>query len=166
MTSMSYERASGHSTEYDVVDLGFNYRMDDIRSAIGIVQLDKIGEDLMKRARIRKQYIDMLSKIKGIIIPFKEYNEFSSNYIFPIILENSNSEKRDYIRNKLVDDGIQTSVHYPAVHRFTIYKSFYKELPKTDYTANNLITLPMYSNIGRNDIEFITIKIKKYVEEF
>ncbi len=58
MTSLSYERAKGHSTSYDVIDLGFNYRMDDIRASIGIVQLDKLENDLNKRAYIRKMYID------------------------------------------------------------------------------------------------------------
>ena len=49
MTSMSYERSKGHSTAYDVVDNGFNYRMDDIRASIGLVQLDKIQKDLNLR---------------------------------------------------------------------------------------------------------------------
>jgi dTDP-4-amino-4,6-dideoxygalactose transaminase len=59
MTSMSYERAKGHSTSYDVVELGYNYRMDDLRSAIGLVQLDKIEADLEKRAQVRKWYIQL-----------------------------------------------------------------------------------------------------------
>lgn len=155
MTSLSYERAKGHSTSYDVVDLGFNYRMDDIRASIGIVQLDKIKEDLKKRVQIRKWYIEELSQIEEIIIPFKDYTEFSSNYIFPIILKNSTYEKRDEIRNKLAEAGIQTSVHYPAVHRFSIYKDFYKKLPITDYVADNLITMPMYSKIEFSDILYI-----------
>ena len=57
MTSLSYERAKGHATSYDVVDLGYNYRMDDIRSSIGIVQLDKLKNDLNKRVKIRESYI-------------------------------------------------------------------------------------------------------------
>lgn len=161
MTSLSYERSKGHSTTYDVVDLGFNYRMDDIRASIGIVQLDKIKEDLKKRAQIRSWYIEELSRIDGIIIPFKDYNEFSSNYIFPIILKNSTFEKRDEVRNKFAEAGIQTSVHYPAVHRFSIYKDFYKELPKTDYVADNLITLPMYGNLASNSIKFIYKTLRK-----
>ena len=94
-TSLSYERAKGHSTSYDVVELGYNYRMDDIRASIGIVQLDKLREDLNKRALIRKWYIEELSKIDEIIIPFKNYKAFSSNYIFPIVLNNSDLYKRD-----------------------------------------------------------------------
>ena len=130
--------------------------MDDIRASIGIVQLDKLETDLRKRAEVRKMYIEELSKIDDLIIPFKDYKGFTSNYIFPIVLKNSNYEKRDSLRNKLAEAGIQTSIHYPAVHRFSIYKDFYKELPKTDYVANNLITLPMYSKITEDEILLIS----------
>jgi dTDP-4-amino-4,6-dideoxygalactose transaminase len=160
MTSMSYERSKGHSTTYDVVDLGYNYRMDDIHSAIGLVQLEKIKADLDKRAEIRKIYIKELNHIDGIIIPFKDYSEFSSNYIFPIVLKNSTYEKRDKIRNKLAEAGVQTSVHYPAVHRFSIYSDYYVDLPKSDYLAENLITLPMYSSLAENGVAFITTTLK------
>lgn len=155
MTSMSYERASGHSTTYDVVELGFNYRMDDIHASIGLVQLDKIEADLEKRSLVRKMYIEKLSLIEGIIIPFKDYTEFSSNYILPIVLKNSTIEKRDKIRELLAEAGIQTSVHYPAVHHFSIYKEFAQSLPNTEYLADNLITLPMYSKLTNEQIGFV-----------
>lgn len=164
MTSLSYERAKGHSTTYDVIDLGFNYRMDDIRAAIGIVQLDKIKNDLRKRTEVRKTYLQQLSNIDSIIIPFKEYTEFSSNYIFPIVLKNSTYEKRNQIREKLTQEGIQTSIHYPAVHRFSIYKNFYTKLPKTDYVADNLITMPMYSNLEDKQIKTITSKLRNLLQ--
>ena len=161
MTSLSYERSEGHSTTYDVVDLGYNYRMDDIRASIGLVQLSKLMVDLRKRAEIRKMYIEQLSSIDEIIIPFKNYSEFTSNYIFPVILKDSTFQKRDIVREKLAEAGIQSSVHYPAIHRFSIYKEFYTELPKTDYVANNLITLPMYSKLKKQDVKFIVESIKK-----
>lgn len=160
MTSLSYERAKGHSTSYDVIDLGFNYRMEDIRSSIGIVQLDKIEKDLNKRAEVRKTYEKELSEIEEIIIPFCNNENFSSNYIFPVILKNSTYEKRDDVRNKLAEAGIQTSVHYPAVHRFSIYKDFYVDLPKTEYVTDNLITLPMYANLSESDIKYIAEQLK------
>jgi len=156
MTSLSYERSKGHSTSYDVVKLGYNYRMDDIRASIGLVQLDKLDIDLKKRAEVRRMYTEELSKIDELIIPFNNYKEFSSNYIFPIVLRNSNFENRDSIRIRLAEAGIQTSVHYPAVHRFSIYKDFYSRLPKTDYIADNLITLPMYSKLKSEDIRYIS----------
>lgn len=164
MTSMSYERAKGHSTAYDVIDLGFNYRMDDIRSSIGLAQLDKIEDDLNKRGEIRKLYINSLKEVPGIIIPFENYTEFSSNYIFPIVLKDSTFEKRDKIREQLAEAGIQTSVHYPAVHRFSIYKEFYTELPLTDYLVDNLITLPMYSKLTEVQIKFICSTLKSLLK--
>jgi len=164
MTSMSYERSKGHSTSYDVIDLGYNYRMDDIRASIGIVQLDKIECDLKKRTEVRKLYNEKISKIEEIIIPFKDCKEFSSNYIFPIILRNSTYERRDAIRNNLNDAGIQTSVHYPAVHRFYIYKDFFQELAKTNYVTDNLITLPMYANLSKDDINYISEQLIKLVK--
>lgn len=161
MTTMSYERAKGHSTAYDVVELGYNYRMDDIHSSIGLEQLDKIETDLNKRTEVRKLYVKLLSEIPGIIIPFKDYTEFSSNYILPIVLKDRNAEKRDQIRAALAEAGIQTSMHYPAVHRFSIYKEFYSELPVTDYLVNNLITLPMYSKLTGEQVHYICNTLKK-----
>jgi dTDP-4-amino-4,6-dideoxygalactose transaminase len=162
MTSLSYERAKGHSTDYDVIELGYNYRIDDIRASIGLVQLSKLKNDLNKRSEVRKWYIQHLSKLNEIIIPFKDYKEFSSNYIFPIILKNSTSKKRDMVRKKLAEAGIQTSVHYPAVHRFSIYDLNDKYFPNTSYVADNEITLPMYSNLGKDDINKIILNVKKF----
>jgi len=165
MTSMSYERSKGHTTSYDVIELGYNYRMDDIRATIGIVQLDKLENDLNKRAEVRKYYVENLSSVENVYIPFMNYIEFSSNYILPIVLKNSTCERRDEVRNKLADAGIQTSVHYPAVHRFSIYKDFYSDLPKTDYVADNLITLPMYGNLREDEIQYIVEKLKAILYE-
>jgi dTDP-4-amino-4,6-dideoxygalactose transaminase len=155
MTSLSFDRAKGHTTEYDVVELGYNYRMDDIRAAIGIVQLGKLMGDLKKRAEIRNYYLKQLAEIKDIIIPFSDNKFFSSNYIFPIVLKNSTSEKRNKVRENLAANGIQTSVHYPAVHRFSIYSEFAVELPNTEYVSDNLITLPLFSKLSFNNIDFI-----------
>lgn len=155
MTSMSYERAKGHSTTYDVIDNGYNYRMDDIRSSIGVVQLDKIQQDLERRAEIREMYLTKLSSNDAIVIPFSDRKDFSSNYIFPIVLKNSNFEERDKIREKLAEAGIQTSVHYPAVHRFSIYDAFSSELEKTEYISDTLITLPMYSKLSEVQVNYI-----------
>jgi dTDP-4-amino-4,6-dideoxygalactose transaminase len=163
MTSLSYERAKGHSTSYDVVDLGYNYRIDDIRSAIGIAQLHKLKGDLDRRREMREFYIKKLSQINEIIIPFKDHTEFCSNYIFPIVLKDSNVQKRENVRDKLHERGIQTSVHYPAVHRFSIYRDGMINLPKTEYVSDNEITLPMYLHLKREEINYIVKSIEKLI---
>lgn len=155
MTSVSYDRAKGHSTAYDVVALGYNYRMDDIRAAIGIVQLEKLRTDLVKRSAIRQRYIDGLLGIPGVAVPFSKHSGFVSNYIFPIVLMKSNREKRDQVREALQGRGIQTSVHYPAVHKFSIYADQDAKLPQTEYVTDNEVTLPMYSNLSHPDVDYV-----------
>ncbi len=161
MTSLSYDRARGHTTEYDVIELGYNYRMDDIRASIGIVQLDKLEDDLKRRAEVRDYYIKQLTPLNDLIIPFREYKFFSSNYIFPVVLKDSTVEKRKQVRDYLSEHGIQTSIHYPAVHRFSIYSEFRTALPLTEYVADNLITLPMFSKLTYESIDYIRLTLEK-----
>ena len=52
MTTMSYDRAKGHATSYDIETLGYNYRLDDIRASLGIVQFKKLKKDLEKDVKL------------------------------------------------------------------------------------------------------------------
>ena len=164
MTTMSYQRASGHATSYDIVELGYNFRLDDIRASIAIEQLNKLPVDLEKRAQVRKKYIELLSEVANVTVPFADNNEFVSNYIMPIVVTKSDI-KRDDIRNKIHEAGIQTSVHYPPIHRFSIYKNYGAVLPVTDYVSDHEITLPMYAKLNNEDIEFIVNVVDKAVNE-
>lgn len=156
MTSLSYEIAKGHATKYDVVELGYNYRMDDIRGALALSQFIKFKDDVEKREKLRQIYLKELKNIDDIIIPYKNHPYKSTNYIFPIVLKHSNAENRDNIRQKLAEAGIQTSIHYPAVHRFSIYEKYKNNLPITEYITDNEITLPMFYNLSEDDIRYIS----------
>ncbi len=161
MTTMSYQRASGHATEYDIVELGYNFRMDDIRASIAIEQLKKLPEDLEKRMIVRKQYLSNLSKINGITVPFADCDEFTSNYIMPVVLNDGTKEQRNAIREKIHEAGIQTSVHYPAIHKFSIYKDSSTVLPKTEFVTDHEITLPMYAALTMDQVNFICETLNK-----
>lgn len=166
MTTMSYERAKGHSTAYDVVDLGYNYRLDDIRATLGIVQLNKLGPDLEKREQVRKAYLRELKDCGEIVIPFAQDEEFSSNYIMPVVLKDADAEKRDEVRRLLQEKGIQTSVHYPAAHRFAIYQDAKRgSLTQTEYAADCEVTLPMYARLQEAQVEYICTSLKEAVKE-
>jgi len=160
MTTMSYQRASGHATEYDVVRLGYNYRMDDIRAAIGLVQLDKLRNDLEIRARVRTWYLNNLAEFADLIIPFSNHSGFVSNYIFPIVLRNVNRDKRNYIRGELHKAGIQTSVHYPPVHLFSSFSEFSIPLKRTEIACESLITLPMFARLNETEVGNICTELK------
>lgn len=165
MTTMSYERAKGHSTGYDVLDLGFNYRLDDIRASIGLAQLDKLKKDIDKRIEVRKTYLNILGEEDSIILPFADYKEYSSSYIFPIVLKYDSKDKREKFRDYLSEKGIQTSVHYPCVHRFKVYNEFATEdLTKTEYISDNEVTLPMYGALKEEEILYICDAVKKGIK--
>lgn len=165
MTTMSYQRASGHATEYDIATLGYNFRMDDIRAAIAIEQLKKLPADLEKRIKVREQYLRRLSEMEGVIVPFAENTEFVSNYILPVVLTDSTKERRNRIREYIHAAGIQTSVHYPAVHRFSTYRELGAVLPRTEYVSDNEITLPMYAALTEEQVSFICDVFEKALHE-
>ena len=161
MTTLSFDRAKGHSTRYDVLDSGYNYRLDDIRGALALSQLKKLKADIEKRKELRGIYLEKLGTLDEIILPYKNFKYESSNYIFPILLKDGNAQKRDFFREELKNRGIQTSIHYPAVHLFSVYKDFCVPLPKTEYVTANEITLPLYFSLKPQDINYIATEISK-----
>ncbi|GAB5418346.1 MAG: UDP-4-amino-4,6-dideoxy-N-acetyl-beta-L-altrosamine transaminase [Crocinitomicaceae bacterium] len=165
MTTMSFERSKGHATAYDIVELGYNYRMDDIRASIGLVQLEKLPIDLEKRKHVRNWYLSGLQNVSKIVVPFADNQDFSSNYVFPVNLIDSNDEQRDALRNFMHENGIQTSVHYPAIHRFSIYQDLPSDLPITEYVCDNTITLPMFGNLTESEVAFICSTIEKGIQQ-
>ncbi len=155
MTTLSYERAKGHSTGYDVVESGYNYRMDDIRASLGLVQLEKLRGDLEQRRQVRHWYEEAFAGMEGVRVPFTGHEGFVSNYIFAIVLDGASAGHREAVRNALHQAGIQTSMHYPPVHRFSIFSRYATPLPVTDRVADGLITLPMYSRLSKDSVATI-----------
>lgn len=167
MTTSSYDRAHGHATRYDIRQVGYNYRLDDIRASIGLVQLGRLREDLKKRIILADRYHCQLQGIKEITIPFEGKTKESSNYIFPLVLNETCKINRDEFREKLEKEyGIQTSVHYPAVHRFTQYFDPTRQLPETDYVAEHEITLPIYYNLTEDEVDYICRSVKSIVKDY
>lgn len=165
MSTMSYQRASGHATEYDITCLGYNFRMDDIRAAIAIEQLKKLPKDLETRLAVRARYVERLAGMERVAVPFADNTEFVSNYIFPIVILNSTREQRDALREFMHAEGIQTSVHYPAAHRFSTYRELGAVLPQTEYVTENEVTLPMYAALTLEQVDFICDTLECGIKE-
>ena len=161
MTTLSYQRASGHSTRYDVVESGYNYRMDDIHAALGIVQLGKLRNDIQRRATVRDHYLKALGEARGIVVPFRRHEGVVSNYIFPVVLEGVDAPGRDAVREAMKERGIQTSIHYPAVHRFSIFEQYRRPLPKTERVSDSLVTLPMHGRLSADDVSRVAATLRE-----
>ena len=162
MTTMSYDRARGHATGYDVVDLGYNYRLDDLRSAIGLVQLAKLPEDITRRASLRQRYEEALAPISSIVVPFAgRSNEARSNYIFSVRLKSSDATGRDAVRAALAESGVQTSMHYPALHRLQTFAGAQARLPETEQASDSLITLPFFKTMTGQQLTYVVEALKE-----
>ena len=129
--------------------------MDDIRAAIAIEQLKKLQSDLETRIKVRNCYLEKLANVKDVVVPFADNKEFCSNYIMPVVITKGDTAYRDSVRNKIHEAGVQTSVHYPAVHRFSIYNDYHAVLPQTEYVTDHEITLPMYAALTEEQIDYI-----------
>lgn len=157
MTSLSYQRSKGHSSGYDVVGIGYNYRMDDIHAALGRVQLAKLPADIAARKAYCEQYHSRLNGVADVILPFADIRGTSSYYIFPCWIDGG-FERRDAIRAFLKDNGVMTSMHYPPVHHFTAYQPFACDIPVTERAAAGLITLPLYGHMGSDAVDYVCDK--------
>jgi dTDP-4-amino-4,6-dideoxygalactose transaminase len=149
MTTLSWDRHRGHAQSYDVLLPGFNYRMDDLRAAIGIVQLRRLVERNAARGRIVAAYRDALDGYRGIRMPFPTRDGTRpAHHLAVIILPDGWA--RDEFRAALTAARIQTSVHYPPTHRLSWYRarSRRRPLPVTDAVSDRLVTLPLYPHMG------------------
>jgi dTDP-4-amino-4,6-dideoxygalactose transaminase len=146
MTTLSWDRHRGHAAGYDVVALGFNYRMDEPRAALARRRLGALLEENARRADLDRRYRSLLEGVEGIAPTAAPPGDaVGAHHLFTVVLDEG--VDRDAVRSTLAEAGVQTSVHYPAAHRFSIYADAGAELPLTDAYAARTVTLPMFAHM-------------------
>lgn len=156
MTSLTIDRYKSSIISYDVLQMGLNYRIDEIRSALGIEQLKKLDESNNNRKLLVEKYRTELFTISGIIIPWMESlkDRTSSYHIFPVML--SENIDRNAMIEYMKDKGIQTSIHYPAFKDFSYYSLLLKQdLKIADEISRRVLTLPLYSDMREEQVEIV-----------
>jgi dTDP-4-amino-4,6-dideoxygalactose transaminase len=155
MTSLTWDRHRGHASSYDVVLPGFNYRLDEVRAVLGLVQLHRLLEENAARGRILARYREALAGTRGLTMPFGDGGErISSNHLAVVVLPEG--VDRGEVRAGLDAAGIQTSVHYPPIHTFTQYRSpDQRPLPRTDALAERILTLPLYGRMTDEQVDAV-----------
>ena len=150
MTTLTYDRHRGHASGYDVVALGYNYRIDEIRSAIGLCQLAKIDKANASRRKVYQWYLDEFAHRPEFTVPFRQRNlELSSCHILPVLLDRSSAA----VRQQLGELGIQTSKHYELVSGFSIYEGAAGSPVIPD--VGRLITLPLGPQMTREQVHLV-----------
>ncbi len=160
ISKSAYDRYRGHGFGYDVVDLGYNYRMDEIRAAIGIVQLSRLPVMNDRRKHLAGMYRRHLREVADdILVPFPEMaNEDVPPHIFPILLPD-HGPSRETVQQILSEAGIQTTVHYPLVHHFEIYRQDNFRLPLSESIADRILTLPLFPAMRDEDVHTVCAEL-------
>lgn len=165
MSAVTLDRHKGRQNSYDVLEVGLNYRMDEIRAAIGLVQLDKLESGNAARQLRHSQYCTLLAD-SPVIIPFTGYNEKyeSSCHIFPIILPEG--VNRNELISHMKTNRIQTSIHYPAFHTFAAYTQLISagQLPICDQVCERELTLPIYPTMTAGEVDLVVTNLNEGLE--
>ncbi len=155
MTVASFDRMKGRAATYDVVEPGFNYRIDEVRAALGLVQLAKLPEANAARSTLVARYFSRLDAMKDFLsVPFRHYDRGTPTYhIMPVLL--SKEIDRATLIERMKEDGIQTSIHYPSIQSFTAYKDRVGPTPKSQYISANELTLPLYPTMTLAEVDLV-----------
>lgn len=163
MTVASFDRMKGRAATYDVVEPGFNYRIDEVRSALGLVQLAKLPEANASRAALVARYFSRLDAMKEFLsVPFRHYDRGTPTYhIMPVLL--SKEIDRAALIERMKEDGIQTSIHYPSIQSFTAYKDRVGSTPKSQYISEHELTLPLYPTMTIAEVDLVCDSLKLHL---
>lgn len=160
MTSLTLDRHQGRAITYDVIQPGLNYRIDEMRSAIGLVQLAKLPKANQQRKALVEGYIERLSDCSHISIPLQKLSNIESAYhIFPILLDSS--VDRVKLIEALKTASIQTSIHYPSFHQFSAFLGFdLGKTPLADDIAARELTLPLFPTMSFDQLDLVANSLK------
>jgi dTDP-4-amino-4,6-dideoxygalactose transaminase len=157
MTTLTWDRHRGHASTYDVVALGYNYRIDEIRSALGLVQLRKLPGNNARRRTLTDRYRTGLADagFDGIEAPFASAQGESAHHILPVLLPQG--AERHTFMDSMRESGVQTSVHYPPIHQFSYYREHNPgvSLPITEAVAAREVTLPLYPTMRDEEVDAV-----------
>lgn len=149
-----------------MTELGYNYRITDIQSGLGLSQLTKIDGFIKKRQQIFNWYKTELADIKNIILPVKLPHLYSSWHIY--VIRTKNPDQRLPLADFLKKNGIGINFHYPAVYSHPYYRqNGYKnlKLSNEEIYHNSCITLPLYYKMTLKDVKTVSNLIKEFFEK-
>jgi dTDP-4-amino-4,6-dideoxygalactose transaminase len=153
MTTNSLDRERGRAVGYDVVECGHNFRMDELRGALGLVQIGRLtGWNRVRRELMAHYRAELRREAPEVEVPFDPAHR-TSGHIMPVLLPDGCD--RPSVMAAMRAAGVQTSVHYPAIHRFDYYRRSYGQisLPDTERFAERQLTLPLHPALSVADVE-------------
>jgi dTDP-4-amino-4,6-dideoxygalactose transaminase len=166
MTSGTWDRHRGHSAGYDVVGVGYNYRLDEPRAALLLERLRGLEADIEARRGLVRRYRQLLAGMPGVTVPYRvDQVERSSCYVMPVVLDDR--VPRNELRTWMLSErAVQTSVLYPAIHEFTAYAGSAAVLPRSERLARTELTLPLYPHLAEDLQDRVVSALAAALERF
>ena len=158
--------SKGRPWDYDVIESGYNFRLDEIRSSLGINQLKRIKKINSRRKKICLYYNNGISNINGIKVPelFSNNREHSC-HLYIIQIGKQFGLSRDSLVKKLKTSGITTTVHYKPLHKFSVMRKYgktYDSLRNSKQVYKEIISLPLYLGLTTKQQNYVINQLKKY----
>jgi dTDP-4-amino-4,6-dideoxygalactose transaminase len=159
LTSGTWDRHRGHAHGYDVLGLGYNYRMDEPRAALLTARMGGLEADISRRRELVHRYRELLADLEGITVPYEDAEvDVSSCYVMPVIVDDH--ELRDPLRAFMLEERkVQTSVLYPALHELTAYTDRASELPRSEFVGRAELTLPLFPTLTEDDQDRVVTSV-------
>lgn len=163
LTSGTWDRHRGHDPAYDIVDIGFNFRIDEPRAALGLSRMQRLEQDIQARRAVVRAYRERLAGVAGLALAWNDDAvELATHFAFPVLLEDRAA--RDRFREDLKASGIQTT-WYPALHSFSEYRDAAPPggLPRSLEVAERHCMLPLSATMNESDVEAVVEAVRSCV---
>ena len=156
--SLMNRYSAGKPWEYDIKDIGYNYRLDEIRSALGISQLQKLMILNKKRLTAFLYYNKGLKNIPGLILPNEKNFRNNSCHLYIIRVTADAKISRDKLFYSLQKNGIGSSVHYKPLHEFTLFRKkgvSRDKLSTSKKIFKEILSLPLYPQLTKSSQNYV-----------
>ena len=167
MTTLTWDRHRGQALSYDVTDLGYNYRPNEILSALGHAQLNKLSANNQRRRELTALYHEVLQeRAPEVGVPFLQHRGISSAHILPVLLPQG--VDRPQFMTRMKEKGIQTSIHYPLIPNFSAYRSAnpeVDELPVARSVSAREVTLPIFARMTNEQVHEVVGALRETLDE-
>ncbi len=165
ISSDARERAQQGAWFYEMVDLGYNYRLTDFQSALGMHQLTKLSNWLARRRDIAAAYDRVLSDLDGVS-PLAVRNDVEHAYhLYVVRIEEASGGERDKVFRAMRARGIGVNVHYIPVHLHPFYRERFGtrpgQLPVAEEAYNEILTLPLFPQMSEADMDAVATSLRE-----
>jgi len=162
LKSLKSRYTDGYPWVFDILEPGYNYRLDEIRCALGISQLRRVAKINKMRKTAALYYHSKLHNISGIVLPDMVRDKSHSYHLYTIRITKSFGMSRNQLFKKLKQAGIRTTVYWMPVHKFTAYNKYVKKsnVITTSEIYDEILSLPLFPNISKRHQDAVINCIK------